>query len=350
MIRIYNDTKIYVQCPRNIQSGGAELLHQLVSYLRDNNLEAYIVYYIGDNKDTVPEAYKKYNIAIADGIEDSDHNISVLYETLFYQALEPTKIQKILWWLSVDNYYRCGKNYLTIKEIAKWNLSEAISTLIKRVGNLILRKRNLFRNKLDIHSLANTNTISAYQSEYAQFFLQANGFKELVPLKDYINVEHCSTFTKDGREDIVLYNPKKGLKFTQKLIKLAPDIKWIPLENMSREELISIMKKAKIYIDFGNHPGKDRLPRECAMNGLCVITGSQGSANFFEDVWINREYRFDEKTDSPIIILNKIRETLACYNEKIDDFKFYRSKILNEKTEFEEQIRHLFLDPSLKVD
>lgn len=350
MIRIFNDTKIYVQCPRNVQSGGAELLHQLVNYLRNNGLNAYIVYYVGEDRDSIPKEYQKYNIAIADRIEDSPHNISVLYETLFYQAIENTKIQKILWWLSVDNYFRCGKNYLALKEIAKWNLSEAFSMLLRRTYNLILKRRNYFKNSITTKKLTRLNVVSAYQSEYAQFFLQANGFKEIVPLKDYINIEHCSSFSKEKRENIILYNPKKGLRFTKKLMKLAPDLQWIPIENMSRDELIALMRKAKLYIDFGNHPGKDRLPRECAMNGLCIITGSQGSANFYEDVWINSEFKFNETKDSPDKIIAKIRETLINYNVKIDDFRLYRNKIMSEKVEFESQVQQLFLNPALRID
>lgn len=350
MIRIYDDTKIYVQCPRNVQSGGAELLHQLVSYLRDNGKDAYIVYYIGENRDTVPEDYKKYNIAIADAIEDNSHNISVLYETLFYQAAENTKIQKILWWLSVDNYYRCGTEFLTVCEIAKWNKSLALDVFVRRLGNLFVRGRNQFKGKLSIADFSRLDVLSAYQSEYAQHFLQANGFREMVPLKDYINVEHCSGFDIEGREDIILYNPKKGFEFTQKLIKAAPDLQWIALENMTREQLIDLMKRAKIYIDFGNHPGKDRLPRECAMNGLCVVTGSQGSARYFEDVWIENRYKFNESTARISEIVLRLRSILKNYQHDINDFKYYRNQISKEKAEFEEQAKELFLNQALYID
>lgn len=347
MIRLYDDSKIYVQCPRSVQSGGAELLHQLVSLLRDNGREAYIVYYEGKDKDTVPSEYKKYNIAIADTIEDCSHNISVLYESLFYQAAETTKTQKILWWLSVDNFYRCGTDYLKILEIARWSKTLAFEIFIRRLGNLVLRGRNLFKGKMDIKDFSKLDVLSAYQSEYAQHFLQTNGFREMVPLKDYINVDHCIGFDVEGREDIILYNPKKGFDFTRKLINAAPDIQWIALENMSREQLIEVMKRAKIYIDFGNHPGKDRLPRECAMNGLCVVTGSRGSAKYFEDVWIENRYKFDESNAKVSDIASRLRSILRNYRHDINDFRYYRSQISKEKMEFENQARDLFLNSAL---
>ena len=76
---------------------------------------------------------------------------------------------------------------------------------------------------------------------------------------------------------------------------LANDINWVPLQNMTRSELVNVMRVAKVFVDFGYHPGKDRLPRECAANGCCVITGMRGSANYFEDVPIPSKYKFDEK-------------------------------------------------------
>ena len=146
--------------------------------------------------------------------------------------------------------------------------------------------RNDFKNRLTISKLASLEVINAFQSEYAQWWLHEHHFPNIVPLKDYINTDHCTFDESSKKEDIVLYNPKKGMEFTQKLISAAPDIKWVPLQGMSREQLIEVLKKAKIYIDFGYHPGKDRLPRECVMNGWCVITGMRGAAAFFGDVAI----------------------------------------------------------------
>jgi len=34
----------------------------------------------------------------------------------------------------------------------------------------------------------------------------------------------------------------------------------------------------KLYVDFGKHPGKDRMPREAAVHGCCIITGRRGAA------------------------------------------------------------------------
>ena len=46
---------------------------------------------------------------------------------------------------------------------------------------------------------------------------------------------------------------------------MAQDLRWVPLIGMTTEEMRSCMSKSKVYIDFGNHPGKDRIPREAAI-------------------------------------------------------------------------------------
>lgn len=61
---------------------------------------------------------------------------------------------------------------------------------------------------------------------------------------------------------------------------MAQDLRWVPLIGMTTEEMRSCMSKSKVYIDFGNHPGKDRIPREAAISGCIVITGKRGAAAF----------------------------------------------------------------------
>ena len=340
MIRVYDDTKVFVQCPAGACTGGAELLHQIVSFLRDKGLDAYIVYF-GEGDKSLPSDYSKYNIEIAEAVSNEPHDISVLYEATMYQVAENTKIQKILWWLSVDNYFTSGRDVALI-DLFDFNIKMGLKTLVRRAGKFLIKGRNDFSKSVSLHSMSKKDVVCCYQSEYAHHFLLNNGFREMLPLKDYINTDHIKPVNKLGRENIVLYNPKKGFEFTRKLIAQSPDIDWRPIQGMTRSQLISLMAKSKVYIDFGNHPGKDRLPRECAMNGLCVITGSRGSARYFEDVWLENKYKFDEHKAKKEDIISRIREVLKNYENAIDDFAFYRHRIALEKEEFENQLAELF--------
>lgn len=339
MLKVYKDTKIYVHCPAGCVTGGAELLHQLVDVLRNNGLNAYIVYF-GDEPHTLPSDYSCYNIELASEIEDLKQNIEVINEGRFYLIGKNHNIQKMLWWLSVDNFYICSRGYWSVIDLFKWDKSMAVRQVVKQFVSVFIKKYRVSR--LSLLDLKKMKLVHAYQSEYAQNFLQNHGFGELVSLKDFVNEDHLNGFSRNNKENIVLYNPKKGIEFTRKIMSAATDINWVPLQNMTRLELTEVMKKAKLYIDFGYHPGKDRLPRECLMNGCCVITGKQGSAGFFEDVSVPDEYKFEDKDSSIADILKQVKYVLSNYDTAVDDFSYYRQKVKEEKPEFERDALRLF--------
>lgn len=341
MLRFYENTKIYVHCPSGMVTGGAELLHQLVSFLRENGRDAYIVYF-GDEDYVVPSDYAKYTIALSNSVENEKQNIEVFYEGIFDVVNRYEHTQKFLWWISVDNFFYCAQSYLEPFDLFKYDVNLGWHWFWKRIKYSIRRKENSFKDLLSIQQLVEMDVVCGYQAEYIQHFLIHQGFREILPLKDYINTDHCQSFDVSKKEDIILYNPNKGITFTKKLIALAPDLEWVPLCGFTRNQLKGIMQRAKLYIDFGNHPGKDRLPRECAMNGCCVITGFRGSAGFFEDVPLLKDYKFDENHTPLSSIISSIRYVLAHYEDAIYDFQFYRNKILLEKKEFEGQIIQIF--------
>jgi hypothetical protein len=340
MINILPSTKIYVYCPAGAVTGGAELLHQLVDKLNRNQRNAFIVYY-GDKEHNVPSDYSSYMIEIDDEIEDVSDNIVIIYEGCYDFINKNVNIQKVLWWLSVDNFYICSAKYLNSFDSFRWNVMFGLKFFPFRFANLFIGN-NYFKNTISLNKIRKMNVIHAYQSEYAHNFLIQHQFSDLFPLKDYVNTDHFTQIDTSNREDIVLYNPKKGLNFTKKLIALSPNIRWVPIQNMTRNELVALMRKSKVYVDFGYHPGKDRLPREAAMNGCCVITGLDGSAAFFEDVPIETIYKFDKKRVLKNKIVNQIEYLISNYSSSINDFEFYRRTILNEKNDFDRQVKILF--------
>jgi hypothetical protein len=112
---------------------------------------------------------------------------------------------------------------------------------------------------------------------------------------------------------------------------------------MTKEEIIKTLQRAKVYIDFGNHPGKDRIPREAAILGCCVITGKRGSAAFFEDVPIPDEYKFEDKEENIPKIIEKIKDCFRNFEERYKDFEYCREVIRNEPQKFVEDIKKIFV-------
>ena len=350
VIKIYPTTKVYVVAPANTATGGPELLHQLVYHLiKDLDVEAYMYYIPSDHPDPVHPEYKLYNNPFVRNIEDSDKNVLIVPEVISAIKVlrEYREIRKVIWWLSVDNFY------LSLFLSSKKNLF--ISRLINKISGIIFRKKFIDITELayryiypkDFFYIPEVKQANFHlaQSYYAVKHLTERGISEerIFYLSDYLNENFLNIKTDlTKKENIVAYNPKKGFSFTKKIIKAAPDIKFIPLINMTRQEVIKTLQKAKVYIDFGNHPGKDRLPREAAILGCCVITGKRGSAKYFEDVPISEEYKFEDKEENIPLIVEKIKDCFKNFEIHYKNFENYRNIIKNEPKKFIKYLENIF--------
>jgi hypothetical protein len=344
-IKVFPETKIYVLTPANIATGGTELLHQLVFHLRkDLRIDAYLYYYPVKNSNPVPKEFQNYEAPYVREIEENNKNILIGFESFFaLELLQKFKnIRKGIWWLSVDNFF----------------LSLLLSSKRKFYKQLLeknkvdIREPNYISKLLKIKAFNPLSFEVVKEADFhlAQSYYALNFLKEKLKIKsevyylsDYLNEEFLKTNVDiRAKQDIVAYNPKKGLSFTRKIISKAPNIKFIPIHNMSRKEVIETLKKAKVYIDFGNHPGKDRLPREAAILGCCVITGKRGSAKYFQDVPIPDEFKIEDREENIPLILKKIEECFTNFYENYKKFEEYRKWIKLEPEKFVKDLKTIF--------
>jgi hypothetical protein len=155
-------------------------------------------------------------------------------------------------------------------------------------------------------------------------------------LQDYIN-ENYSQSNYGIREDIVLYNPKKGSQYIEKLQKHS-DLNFIPLSGLSIEGMIQMLNKAKIYIDLGNHPGMDRIPREAALCGCICLFGDQGSVSNSRDVRVLDYYKIDLRHDFENECLGRIQDIFINYDKHYLNQADYRKYITAQRDIFEKQV------------
>lgn len=324
-IEIFKDTVVYIIAPPAFATGGPEVLHQLAYNIKKIfGIRAKMFYLPSDHPDPVHPAYLEYNVDYVREIEDREENVLIIPEVYPNVIAKYKNIRMAIWWLSVDNYY------LSIKPRKKNIIGRFLSRLYSDDG-LVFSKKN---KNLKYH-LA--------QSNYAIHHLKEKGIEEVEYLSDYLNDSYLNIETDySKKENIVVYNPKKGYEFTKEIIDNAKDVVFKPVENMSREEVLKLLQKSKIYIDFGNHPGKDRIPREAAIAGCCVITGKRGSAKFAEDVPIPSDYKFEDVKDSIPLIADKIRYCLLNYDDEIKRFDGYIKIIRNEKKRFQSDLIKVF--------
>ena len=327
MIRITENSMVYVVCPAYNKTGGTELAHQLVYEMCQQGVNALITYY-GDGEKINP-AFKIYvsEYAELNKVDDNVNNIIIFPEIRQDLVDSFSNIQKYVWWMSVDNYLKrngikgCYQFYGFLRMVRHLLLGHI------KVGGQKIKK----------------DIVHFYQSEYAHHFLMSNGVEESYRLSDFINQAYLKDEPdyKLERENNVLYNPKKGVEFTKKLMQQSPQFNWVPIENMTTEEVRALLRKSKVYIDFGNHPGKDRFPREAAISGCCVITGKLGSAAYYEDIPISEEFKFEDIDQNIDAIINKIDECIVHYETGTQKFENYRDFIRNEYAVFKQDIANI---------
>lgn len=326
---------IYVMSPPYYATGGTELLHQLVYKLRANYHLNALIYYPGiDWKFEIPPTPKRFKKYIDDNwvdhVEDNSENILIIPETLTSSADEFKHLKKVIWWLSVDNYFKS----LTGQDYQK-------EGTVSKLKDLIKKRLGLFPYK-NLRLLFNASKIFLHlvQSEYSLQFLKGYNVTNVMVLSDFINLDLLLEDEKKIRLNQVLYNPAKGIHITKKIIEAAPkNIKWVPIVKMQPSEIAQLMGISKLYIDFGAHPGKDRIPREAVVNGCCLITNRMGAAKNNVDIPIPDSYKFDNQQIGDIV--SKIEFCLQEYDVAIGDFESYRKKILNEEMVFEKDLKKL---------
>ena len=328
-MKIYPNTKIYIICPGNYNSGGPELCHQLCSQLIQFGVDARMVYIEKQNfngGDPVHDFYKKYHLPYTFEVENAEQNVLIVPEYFSEYLYISEKIQRVLWWMSVDNY---------------------IKVITQSINAIRLNPLSRPMPKFFYFGKGDDDLIHFVQSEYARQFVKLNGIADdkIYSVGDYLNqtfLRRAAQVDLSYKENIVAYNPKKGFEITKQLIKLAPDIDWRPIQNMTPEQVQELLSRAKIYIDFGKHPGKDRIPREAAISGCVVITGKQGAAANNIDINIPNEFKFDEKSTTPIEIVNKIRYVFENFPDAYKKQENYRARLLNEQKQFTKQVFNAF--------
>ncbi|MBR0059952.1 MAG: hypothetical protein IJP68_00585 [Selenomonadaceae bacterium] len=330
-MKLYPDSKVCILCPGNFYTGGTELCHQLASKLLSMNIQAYIfyipmlVYDKFDKNAPVHDALKKYHVPYAFALEDEPQNILIGPETSAACLYSTKETQRVIWWMSVDNY-----------------ILNIISNL---QGNL---KTPLAKPLLRFFQFGETDSDIEHfvQSEYARQFLKLNGVPDdkIHWVEDYLGQEFLDGAAQvdlSCKKNIVAFNPKKGFEVTKILMKLAPDIDWRPIEKMTPAQVQELLAESKVYIDFGAHPGKDRIPREAAISGCVVITNKKGAAANDVDINIPDEFKFDESSKFDAVI-KKIREVFENFEAAHEKQAAYRARILDDKNRFDKEVEELF--------
>ncbi|MQQ06898.1 hypothetical protein GFB49_00365 [Epibacterium sp. SM1979] len=211
-----------------------------------------------------------------------------------------------LWWLSVDNFPLSSLNQL------------AQQNLIRRCHNLC-------------------------QSEYAADFARQNGATQISMLSDFIDFQEVEV-PIPTRERIVdiCYLPNKAIGSEVTMKRLAQDFRVVPLQNMTRAEIVDVLSNCKIFLDCGFHPGKDRVPREAALCGCLPVVRREGAARFAKDVPLPDPLFVPTETFfNPDHLRLKLEGILSDPGRFDADLNRYRAGIARERDVFEAEVKAL---------
>jgi len=330
-IDFYNNTTMYIYCPANSATGGPEALHQLGYHLNLLGFKA-VMFYYGPQTGNSPvnPVYQKYAVPYVSSVEDKATNILLMPESYLFPLFDKkTKsIRKVIWWLSVTNYETVLQNHIRDKQH-------------KKFFNLRL---NFGMFKIPtIKTLRQKKVLNIRHSYYSQHFLEQNGLEVAGKISDYMNAAFFDLVDEQAKkEDVIIYNPVKNGDFLNQIIAQTPELNWKPLIGMPPPEVAHWMNKSKLYVDFGYHPGKERMPREACIMRCCLIIGRDGSARFDEDMPIADKYRFEKDMAQIPAIIGTVKDCLNNYEANVSDFAAYRKVLYLEQETFVADIKSVF--------
>ena len=298
--------KVFVLAPSHLTTGGPEALHQLVDAIRALGGDAYISYWPFDGGAApVPEPYRGYNVVAAPP-QDEPGNLIVIPEIRPLIARQFAHATTAIWWLSFDHF-----------------LGET-----ERPGWDELRGR-----------------VNFSQSRYAADRLAAHGIAT-APLTDYLNAEFRETPPISPRRNAIAYGARSiGTVLWLRRRTPLRLCEWVLLDRMNRADVRNALSEVKLYVDFGNHPGRDRMPREAALCGACVITGRRGSAANAVDVPLPDDCKLDD--DAALFgwrLAAKALSVFGFFDRHVQRMESYRHFARDARTVFFEEVGRAFFE------
>jgi len=292
----------------------------LAGELRGLKIDAYICYLPFGTRSEMPSAYQHYGAVVAQFIDEPDSVVIVpeIYPNL---ALQLKSRVKFIWWLSLSNYYN-QKEDSRLRDYLRY-----------------LRLRLFRRRPWSIRQLSALEHLC--QSETVTDHLNRFDLR-IATLTDYINplfFEPSSDYT--DRSDVILYNEKKSKAAVELLSISLPHLRFRGLTGLSSLELRSIYRTSKVFVDFGAHPGRDRMPREAVSQGCILITGLRGTAGNAQDLPIPTSYKIDQTGTRFSGKFNElVTQCLTDYESRFfHDFSNFQERTLGERSIFIGQLK-----------
>lgn len=294
---------VLVVCPANCATGGPEALHAFVYELNQLDwIRARLWYWNISSYPPQPAEYSAYMCEYVTELPPGYDGVIVYPEIWANHALDHKQCTNAVYWLGIDAY-------------ASWNPHDSGAFL------------------------ADDRIIHIAQSEYAYDLLKRLRVKRIYKCIDIVNADFYQQYEEIQRDDVILYNPAKATPFMRRLMDACGGIEFKAIKGMTRAEVIEAMHHAKLYVDFGEFPGRERIPREAVLCGCCLITSKIGSAAYDAD--FKHNYKFESKDSHVWAIVNAIYYVLDHYDECRKEFDAFRKDLTADIARIPEQVKEV---------
>lgn len=331
--------------PQGVRTGGPEALVQLVHCLRYLGQDAYLVPLPGTETHGHVEQFRKYDAPIAATAEDESDCAIVVPEMALKQIRRYRSATRYIWWLSIDfsALFFALKRLESLQGRSPIIWAKRLVLQLMRIKELI-SARSISRDTA-IHHLA--------QSHYARSFLYARTGRLASIVSDFTPNEDftgpATSVVNRGRR--VAYNPAKGAEIILEIIRrFRPNWELVPIQGMTRAEVVQSLSTSAIYLDLGNHPGKDRMPREAALAGALTVVARRGAGAFFGDTPLPREHKITTDGDIAAEAVHVVSNAFENLCVEVAKQESYRRWLLAERTRFEREVARVFIQRETQDD
>ena len=356
--------KFYVACPLGDRTGGPEALALLVHSMRKRGVDAHLIPMRNFRGRQPHPEYDYLDYSVVDHMPRHDDAHLVLTEVSPIESrtqLNRTADQNIwMLWLSVNNspipaarYYRADETCCSFWPPGSggtmtgqpWSTDETeltgpvprVRESVRRAGGWTPRTfRQLATHWESIRYAESTvrrNINFGTQSYYGQGFIRTRLQRDSFVLTDYPRVATVASQTRES--NLVAYNGAKGKYRLPDLRDLLPDVTFVPIEGMTFDEVCRTLARATLYVELGNLPGRDRLPREAANYGTPTVLLARGAGYCWDDFPIGERYRIPYTTDWAARMAQVIRDVLADPRQINEDQSSFREWVAGEPARYD---------------
>lgn len=336
--------KIQIYIPGPLVTGGPENCHQIADGLLRLGVECRIQYYKTDARIYEPIVWDDGNpyvsryTMIQRRPGDQYEPTHYIFGSVDHRLRDLHKgSPRAVHWNVTPEYCRkfIGLQKLAVLLFGNKSYAAAMAGLcVEKINSKgFLQKRAAWSVRASAGDLL--HLVQSYSAYYQ--LKKGYGF-DPVFLFDYCHKQFFDTVdlaSADMVRDIdVVYQPRSEPHASLVLKKMG--LKTKLLKGLSRDELILTLKRSKCYLDLGNHPGRDRLPREAVVCGAVAVIGHAGTAECFVDVPSIPDLKV--KRSNYMGIRNAIRAVIQNPDTYRQRQQYFALDIRKQRDEFDRQL------------